>query len=215
MCGDVAAGLRSGLAEGRRQIAKIVGRDPDTLDEPAVARAAIESLAENLSDGVVAPLLFAAIGGLPAALAYKAVNTLDSMVGHKSERYRHFGWASARADDLLNLVPARVTGLALVGWRRARRRRLAGRMAGAAARREAPPLSQRRLARGRDGGRSGPQARGAADLWRPARRGRLDGRRPHRGRSRRHRPRPRPRAPRLLAARCSCCSDSWGSRLRA
>ena len=112
--GDVAAGLRSGLAEGRRQIAKIVGRDPDTLDEPAVTRAAIESLAENLSDGVVAPLLFAAIGGLPAALAYKAVNTLDSMVGHKSERYRHFGWASARADDLLNLVPARVTGLALV-----------------------------------------------------------------------------------------------------
>lgn len=112
--GDVAAGLRRGLAEGRRQIAKIVGRDPDTLDEPAVARAAIESLAENLSDGVVAPLLFAAIGGLPAALAYKAVNTLDSMVGHKSQRYRHFGWASARADDLLNLVPARVTGLALV-----------------------------------------------------------------------------------------------------
>jgi adenosylcobinamide-phosphate synthase len=111
---EVAAGLRVGLEEARRRIARIVGRDPDTLDAPGVARAAIESLAENLSDGVVAPLLVAALGGLPAALVYKAVNTLDSMVGHKSARYRHFGWASARADDLLNLVPARATGLALV-----------------------------------------------------------------------------------------------------
>ncbi len=112
---DVGAGLRLGLDEGRRRVARIVGRDPETLDGHGVARAAIELLAENLSDGVVAPLLFAAVGGLPGALLYKAVNTLDSMVGHESARYRHFGWASARADDLLNLVPARLTGLALVG----------------------------------------------------------------------------------------------------
>ena len=109
----VAEGLTQGLAEGRRAVAMIVGRDPESLDEPAVARAAIESLAENLSDGVVAPLLWGALLGLPGMLAYKAVNTLDSMGGHKSERYRDFGRASARLDDLVNLVPARATGLAI------------------------------------------------------------------------------------------------------
>lgn len=113
----VAAGLDRGLAEGRAAVARIVGRDPERLDEAATARAAIESLAENLSDGVVAPVLWAAVAGLPGILVYKAVNTLDSMVGHKSPRYRAFGWASARLDDLLNLVPARLTGvlLALAG----------------------------------------------------------------------------------------------------
>ena len=119
--GAVAQALRAGLAQGRRAVAKIVGRDPDRLDVDAVGRAAVESLAENLSDGVVAPLFWAAVAGLPGILAYKAVNTLDSMVGHRSERYRDFGWASARFDDLVNLVPARLTGApAVPGRRRAR-----------------------------------------------------------------------------------------------
>jgi adenosylcobinamide-phosphate synthase len=109
----VAAGLDQGLAEGRRAVSRIVGRDPDRLDAPAVARAAIESLAENLSDGVVAPLFWAVLLGLPGIVAYKAINTLDSMVGHKSPRHLAFGWASARADDLVNLLPARLTGLLL------------------------------------------------------------------------------------------------------
>jgi len=115
----VALGLRRGLAEGRLAVARIVGRDPDRLDEAGVGRAAVESLAENLSDGVVAPLFWGVVAGLPGMLAYKALNTLDSMVGHRSERYRDFGWASARLDDLANLVPARLTGLllCLVGGR--------------------------------------------------------------------------------------------------
>ncbi len=104
----VAGGLLRGLDDGRREVAKIVGRDVAQLDDAGVARAAIESLAENFSDGVVAPALFLAVFGLPGALLYKAVNTADSMIGHKSDRYLAFGWASARCDDLLNLVPARV-----------------------------------------------------------------------------------------------------------
>lgn len=111
--GAVALGLRRGLAAGRLAVARIVGRDPDRLDEAGVGRAAVESLAENLSDGVVAPLLWGMVAGLPGMLAYKALNTLDSMVGHRNERYRDFGWASARLDDLANLVPARLTGLLL------------------------------------------------------------------------------------------------------
>jgi adenosylcobinamide-phosphate synthase len=109
----VADGLDRGLPEGRRAVALIVGRDPERLDEAGVGRAAVESLAENLSDAVVAPLFWGAVAGLPGMLAYKAVNTLDSMVGHRSERYRAFGWASARFDDLVNLVPARLTGALL------------------------------------------------------------------------------------------------------
>jgi adenosylcobinamide-phosphate synthase len=109
----VADGLDRSIAEGRRAVALIVGRDPERLDEAGVGRAAIESLAENLSDGVVAPLFWGVVAGLPGMLAYKAVNTLDSMVGHKNERYRAFGWASARLDDLANLVPARLTGALL------------------------------------------------------------------------------------------------------
>ncbi len=104
----VARGLSGGLDEGRREVAKIVGRDVASLDEAGVARAAIESLAENFSDGVVAPALFLALFGLPGALVYKAVNTADSMIGHKSDRYLAFGWAAARCDDLFNLVPARL-----------------------------------------------------------------------------------------------------------
>lgn len=109
----VADGLQLGLDRGRRAVATIVGRDPERLDEAGVSRAAIESLAENLSDGVVAPLFWGLVAGLPGMLAYKAINTLDSMVGHRSERYRAFGWASARCDDLVNLLPARLTGALL------------------------------------------------------------------------------------------------------
>lgn len=110
----VAAPLRAGdLAGARRAVAKIVGRDPDRLDDPGVARAALESLAENASDGVVAPVFWGVLLGLPGLAGYKAINTLDSMIGHKTERHRAFGWASARIDDLANAAPARLTGLLL------------------------------------------------------------------------------------------------------
>ncbi len=102
---------REGLAGGREAIRHIVGRDPQSLDEDGVGRAAIESLAENFSDGVVAPVLWFLVLGLPGICAYRAVNTLDSMIGHRSERYRAFGWAAARLDDFANLVPARLAGL--------------------------------------------------------------------------------------------------------
>lgn len=104
----VARAMPRGLRESRREVAKIVGRDVNLLDEAGVARAAIESLAENFSDGVVAPVFFLALFGLPGALVYKAVNTADSMIGHKSDRHLAFGWAAARCDDLLNLIPARL-----------------------------------------------------------------------------------------------------------
>ncbi len=108
--GAVADGLdRAGLDGGRRAVARIVGRDPDSLDEAGVARAAIESLAENFSDGLAAPVFWYALAGLPGLLAYKAINTADSMIGHRSERHRAFGWAAARLDDLVNLIPARLT----------------------------------------------------------------------------------------------------------
>ena len=111
----VSAALRAeGLAAGRRSIAKIVGRDPDALDEAAVCRAAIESLAENASDGVTAPMLWFLVGGLPGIIAYKAINTADSMIGNMSERHRAFGWAAARLDDLVNLPASRLTGLLFV-----------------------------------------------------------------------------------------------------
>ncbi|NVO14615.1 MAG: cobalamin biosynthesis protein CobD [Rhodoplanes sp.] len=113
--GAVAGALEAdGLAGGRREVAKIVGRDPATLDEAAVCRAAIESLAENASDGVTAPAFWFVVGGLPGMIAYKAINTADSMIGHKTERHRAFGWAAARLDDLVNLPASRLTGLMLV-----------------------------------------------------------------------------------------------------
>ncbi|MEO7222590.1 MAG: adenosylcobinamide-phosphate synthase CbiB [Devosia sp.] len=111
----VADGLSLSLDSARRAVRHIVGRDPDTLDEPGVARAAIESLAESTSDGVVAPLFWLLIAGLPGILIYKAANTADSMVGHKNERYLEFGWASAKFDDLLNWIPARLTALLMAG----------------------------------------------------------------------------------------------------
>ena len=102
------------LDDARKKLSNIVGRDTQGLDREGVRRAAVETLAENTSDGVVAPLFYLAIGGLPLAVLYKAVNTLDSMVGYKNEKYMKMGWASARLDDLLNYVPARITGLLLV-----------------------------------------------------------------------------------------------------
>lgn len=115
----VAGALRDqGLAGGRRAVSLIVGRDPQTLDAAGVSRAAIESLAENYSDGVVAPAFWYVLLGLPGIFAYKMINTADSMVGHKSEKYLHFGWASARLDDLVNLIPARLSSIfiALGAW---------------------------------------------------------------------------------------------------
>ncbi|WP_416357819.1 adenosylcobinamide-phosphate synthase CbiB [Aureimonas phyllosphaerae] len=104
---------REGLPAGRKAVSMIVGRDPQALDEAGVSRAAIESLAENASDGVVAPLFFLALFGLPGLVAYKMLNTADSMIGHLSERHRAFGRAAARLDDLANLVPARLTAAVL------------------------------------------------------------------------------------------------------
>ncbi|MEO5614098.1 MAG: adenosylcobinamide-phosphate synthase CbiB [Cypionkella sp.] len=98
------------LAQARLAVSMIVGRNAAVLDEAGVARAAMESLAENTSDGIVAPLFWGAIFGLPGIAAYKAINTLDSMIGHRTPRFEAFGWASARIDDLVNLIPARLTG---------------------------------------------------------------------------------------------------------
>jgi adenosylcobinamide-phosphate synthase len=112
---DVAAALEhDGLEAVRKTVARIVGRDPQALDEAGVARAAIESLAENFSDGVVGPALWMAIAGLPGAAIYKAINTADSMIGHMSPRHRWFGWAGARLDDLVNLPASRFAALLIV-----------------------------------------------------------------------------------------------------
>lgn len=111
----VADALAAGDLTGARQfLSQIVGRDTDQLNEPEIWRALVETVAENTSDGVIAPLLCLMIGGPLLGLAYKAVNTLDSMVGYKNEQYLHFGWASARFDDLANWLPARITGLLMV-----------------------------------------------------------------------------------------------------
>ncbi|WPZ33537.1 adenosylcobinamide-phosphate synthase CbiB [Thalassobaculum sp. OXR-137] len=97
----------------REAVGRIVGRETASLDRPAIARAAIESLAENLSDGFVAPVFWFAVAGFPGLVAYKAINTADSLIGHRSERYRAFGWAAARLDDLANWIPARITAALL------------------------------------------------------------------------------------------------------
>src|SRR5208282_5853101 len=110
----VAEGLDASLEEGRQAVAMIVGRNPKALDEAGVARAAIESLAENFSDGVVAPILWIALGGLIGGALYKAINTADSMIGHKDDRYAAFGWAAARLDDVVNLPASRLAALWLV-----------------------------------------------------------------------------------------------------
>ena len=111
----VADALQRGdLPEARRLLSFIVGRDTEGLEAPEIWRATVETVAENTSDGVIAPLFFLMVGGAPLAIAYKAVNTLDSMVGYRNERYLRFGWASARCDDLVNWLPARLTGMLMV-----------------------------------------------------------------------------------------------------
>ncbi|GBF32746.1 adenosylcobinamide-phosphate synthase [Desulfocucumis palustris] len=113
--GDVLKPLREGnLSAARDMVGRIVGRDTDKMDPAGVTRAAVETVAENIVDGVVSPLFYALIGGAPLAMAYKAVNTLDSMVGYRDERYLYFGRFSARLDDLANYIPARLAGLLLV-----------------------------------------------------------------------------------------------------
>jgi adenosylcobinamide-phosphate synthase len=107
----VADALRLSTGDGRLAVAQIVGRDTAAMDPPDVARAAIESAAENLSDGVIAPLFWFAVAGLPGMVVYKMVNTADSMIGHRTPRHEAFGWAAARLDDVLNLIPARLTAL--------------------------------------------------------------------------------------------------------
>jgi len=112
---DVARALDDGgVAAGRAAVAHIVGRDTGELDTAGIARAAIESLAENFSDAVVAPIVWMVIGGLPGAALYKAINTADSMIGHRTARYAEFGWGAARLDDLVNLPASRLCALLLV-----------------------------------------------------------------------------------------------------
>lgn len=107
----VGDGLRLSLGEGRRMVAHIVSRDTAAMEQSAVVRSAIESGAENLSDGVIAPAFWFLVGGLPGLMIYKIINTADSMIGYRSARYADFGWAAARLDDVLNWIPARLTGL--------------------------------------------------------------------------------------------------------
>lgn len=107
----VQRGLQQGLAQGRTAVSHIVGRNPASLDAAGVARAAIESLAENFSDGVVAPALWCALLGLPGIALYKAINTADSMIGHRTPRHEAFGWAAARLDDVVNLPASRLAAL--------------------------------------------------------------------------------------------------------
>ncbi|MCW5721330.1 MAG: cobalamin biosynthesis protein CobD [Devosia sp.] len=107
----VSDALRRSLAEGRAEVSQIVGRDPDALDEAGVARAAVETLAESTSDGVVAPWFWLVLFGLPGIALYKAINTADSMIGHRNARYADYGWAAARLDDWVNWLPARLSAM--------------------------------------------------------------------------------------------------------
>ena len=107
--------LKAGeLTMARLKVGWIVGRDTENLDESGITRATVETVAENIVDGIAAPLFYAFIGGVPLAMAYKAVNTLDSMVGYKNDKYREFGWASAKFDDVCNYIPARLTAVVLL-----------------------------------------------------------------------------------------------------
>ena len=196
------------LPGARQRLTHLVGRDTSVLDEAEVSRAVVESVAENTSDAVVAPLVWGALLGVPGLLGYRAANTLDAMVGHRGERYGRFGWASARFDDLLNLPGARLSGLLAAALAPAGRRPTVGRAPGLAARRPAPPQPQRGRRRGRLRRRARRTARGSQPL-RPRHRGprassatarrRPRGHRPGRpaGRRRRHRSRRRGRARRV------------------
>jgi adenosylcobinamide-phosphate synthase len=106
--------INNKITDARTKLSLIVGRDTENLDKNGISKATIETLAENASDGIVAPIFYFLIGGLPLAMTYKAVNTLDSMVGYKNAKYKDFGWASARLDDIANFVPARITGVLIV-----------------------------------------------------------------------------------------------------
>lgn len=106
--------MKRDLKEARKKVGWIVGRDTENLDEGEITRATVETVAENIVDGIVAPLFYAFIGGAPLAMAYRATNTLDSMVGYRNEKYQNYGWASARFDDLLNFIPARITAFLMV-----------------------------------------------------------------------------------------------------
>ncbi|MCG0278712.1 MAG: adenosylcobinamide-phosphate synthase CbiB, partial [Thermanaeromonas sp.] len=109
---EIASCLSRGdLPAARRKVAMLVSRDTERMEEKEVARATIESVAENTSDGILAPLLYALVGGVPLAMAYRAINTLDSMLGYRNERYLYFGRAAARVDDFANFIPARLTGV--------------------------------------------------------------------------------------------------------
>jgi adenosylcobinamide-phosphate synthase len=111
-CKAVIDALNTGNKENAREkLSMIVGRDTKQLDGKGILKATIETLSENASDGIIAPMFYFTLGGLPLAMTYKAVNTLDSMVGYKNERYRDFGWAAARLDDIANFIPARITGI--------------------------------------------------------------------------------------------------------
>lgn len=112
----VIRALGAGKIElARQQLARIVSRDTEHLDEKGIIRAVIETVSENISDGIVAPLLYLSVGGLLGGMVYKSLNTMDSMVGYRNERYKYFGWFAAKADDLANWLPARISGLILVG----------------------------------------------------------------------------------------------------
>lgn len=116
---DAAYRVRNALTlddmpTAREVLSHIVGRETSKLDEPEIARATIETVAENSSDGVIAPLFYLLIGGVPLAMAYKAINTLDSMVGYKNDRYKDFGWGSAKLDDLANFIPAKLTAILMI-----------------------------------------------------------------------------------------------------
>ncbi|MCL4109726.1 UNVERIFIED_CONTAM: hypothetical protein GTU68_018453 [Idotea baltica] len=111
---DVSQALRLSVSDGRMSVARIVGRDTRALDESGIARSAIESAAENLSDGVVAPAFWFLVAGLPGLLIYKIINTADSMIGYRTPKYEAFGWAAARLDDVLNWAPARLTAFLMI-----------------------------------------------------------------------------------------------------
>jgi adenosylcobinamide-phosphate synthase len=103
--------VKGRITESREKLSRIVGRDTENLTRTEILKGVLETMSENLSDGIVAPLFYLLLGGVPLAMAFKAVSTLDSMVGYKNTRHLHFGWASARLDDVLNYLPARITGL--------------------------------------------------------------------------------------------------------
>ena len=166
----VATGLEHGLEQGREAVAHIVGRDPASLDAHGVARAAIESTAENFADGVVAPLFWGVLLGLPGMAAYKAINTLDSMIGHRSPRYVHFGRFAARLDDVANWLPARFSAFLILARRcvcPAPRRRRAGGRCGAmplAIARRMPAGPRRRWPALSASGLAGPRRYGGEPL---------------------------------------------------